>query len=527
MPDNPFREAQSSPQRRASPADPCAMVIFGAHGDLTKRLVIPALYNLSRTHVLPQDFALIGVDLVAGTGDSWRDGLHETLKSFVGNAAAEFNVERIDATAWERLAERMYYTQGDLAKPELYERIRETLGKAEKTHRTRGNVIFYLAVADRFFATVVEQLGKAKLTDQGAEENGEPRFWRRVVIEKPFGHSRDSARELNARILRTLHEDQIYRIDHFLGKDTVQSIMAFRFANGLFEPIWNRDRIDHVQITVAETVGVEQRGRFYEVTGALRDMVPNHLFTLVSMVAMEPPTGFDAAAVRSKKAEVFAAMPTINPARAVRGQYSAGTALGEPVNGYRSESNVATDSNIETYVALQVEIDNWRWAGVPFFLRTGKHLSRRLTEIAIAFKQAPYAAFQDTPVDTLRPNWLVLGIAPDEGISLQFEVKNRGPVMDLAAVKMEFHYDDWFPKQSNVGYETLLYDVMIGDATLFMRADMVEQAWRVVQPVLDTWAAKKAMFPNYSSGSDGPRDADELLASGGNRVWRPIGPSSV
>jgi len=497
------------------------MVIFGAGGDLTKRLVVPALYNLSRTDVLPENFALIGVDLAPGTADSWRDHLHDTLKSFVGNVTAEFHVDRIDAPAWNRLAEKMYYVEGDLTKPELYDKIRTTLAAAERAHGTRGNVMFYLAVADRFFAAVVEQLGKAKLTDQQEDANGQPRFWRRVVIEKPFGHSLASARDLNARILRTLHEEQIFRIDHFLGKDTVQSIMTFRFANGLFEPIWNRDRIDHVQITVAETVGVEQRGRFYEATGALRDMVPNHLFTLVSMVAMEPPTGFDAASVRSKKAEVFAAMPAVKPTRAVRGQYGAGTVLGEAARAYRDEPNVARDSNIETYVAMELEIDNWRWAGVPFYLRTGKHLSQRMTEIAIAFKQAPYACFQNTPVDALRPNWMVLCIAPDEAITLQFEVKRRGPVVDLAAVKMEFHYDDWFAKQANVGYETLLYDVMIGDATLFMRADMVEQAWRVVQPVLDNWAANKANFPNYGSGSDGPQAADDLLSSG-NRAWRPI-----
>ena len=289
------------------------------------------------------------------------------------------------------------------------------------------------------------------------------------MIEKPFGHSLDSARELNARILRTLHEDQIFRIDHFLGKDTVQSITAFRFANGLFEPIWNRDRIDHVQITAAETVGVEQRGKFYEVTGALRDMIPNHVFSLLSMVAMEPPTGFDAAAIRSRKAEVLAAMPAVVPARVVRGQYGAGAVLGKEAKAYRQEPDVAPDSNVETYVAMQLEIDNWRWAGVPFYIRTGKHLSQRNTEIAIRFKQAPYAAFQDTPVDTLRPNWLVLRIAPDAGISLQFEVKRPGPVVDLAAVKMDFRYDDWFPKEPNVGYETLLYDVMTGDETLFMR----------------------------------------------------------
>jgi glucose-6-phosphate 1-dehydrogenase len=530
MPDNhPIRRpptmpvAESPPRRQASPADPCAMVIFGAGGDLTKRLVMPALYNLSRTKVLPEKFALIGVDLAEGTAESWRDHLYDMLKSFVGDAAAEFDVDEIDEAAWKRLAAKMSYVQGDLTKPELYEKIRGALGEAEKTHGTQGNAIFYLAVADRFFGTVVERLGKAKLTDQGDDKNRKRRFWRRVVIEKPFGHSFDSARELNARILRTLDENQIFRIDHFLGKDTVQSIMAFRFANGLFEPIWNRDRIDHVQITVAETVGVEERGKFYEATGALRDMVPNHVFTLLSMVAMEPPTGFDAASIRTKKAEVFAAMPSVEPVQAVRGQYGAGTMSGKPVQAYRQEPNVAADSNVETYVAMQLRIDNWRWAGVPFYFRTGKHMSQRKTEIAIRFKQAPYAAFQDTPVDTLRPNWLVLRIAPDEGISLQFEVKRRGPLVELAAVKMDFHYDDWFPKEPNVGYETLLYDVMIGDPTLFMRADMVEQAWRIVQPVLDAWAAKQADFPDYDSGDDGPKAADELLARDGDRAWRPVG----
>ena len=308
------------------------MVIFGATGDLTKRLVVPALYNLLRSKVLPEQFALIGVALGEGTAESWRDQLHGMLKSFVDDAA-EFDVEHIDEGVWKRLAEKMIYVQGDLTKPELYEKLRSALDQAEKTLGTRGNAIFYLAVADRLFGTVVEQLGKAKLTDQDEDQSGKPRFWRRVVIEKPFGHSLNSARELNARILRTLHEDQIFRIDHFLGKDTVQSIMAFRFANGLFEPIWNRDRIDHVQITAAETVGVEQRGKFYEATGALRDMVPNHLFTLLSMVAMEPPTGFDAAAIRSKKAEVLAAMPAVKPAAAVRGQYGAGDSAGQESEG--------------------------------------------------------------------------------------------------------------------------------------------------------------------------------------------------
>ena len=513
---------QSPPRRQAKPADPCAMVIFGATGDLTKRLVIPALYNLSRTKVLPEHFALIGVARAEGTSESWRDQLYDTLKSFVGNATTEFDVDHIDEAAWMRLAEKMVYVRGDLNKPELYDKLRDALEEADKTRGTQGNAIFYLAVADRLFGSVVQELGNAKLTDQVEDENGNHRFWRRVVIEKPFGHSLNSACELNAHIQRSLHEDQIFRIDHFLGKDTVQSIMAFRFANGLFEPIWNRDRIDHVQITAAETVGVEQRGSFYEGTGALRDMVPNHLFTLLSMVAMEPPTGFDAAAIRSKKVEVFAAMPAVRLAAAVRGQYGAGTVLGENKKAYRQEPNVAPKSNTETYVAMRLEIDNWRWAGVPFYLRTGKHMSQRNTEIAIRFKQAPYAAFQDTPVDSLRPNWLVLRISPDEGISLQFEVKRRGPVVDLAAVKMDFHYDDWFPKEPNVGYETLIYDVMIGDPTLFMRADMVEQTWRIVQPVLDAWAKNGAADPPiYPAGSEGPTEADALLARDG-RSWRSL-----
>jgi glucose-6-phosphate 1-dehydrogenase len=520
------RKAQvaASPGRHLAPAGPCAMVIFGAGGDLTKRLVVPALYNLAHTKLLPEDFALIGVDRGQGSVETWREHLYQALTGFVGNVASEFNLDQIDEAAWQRLAQTMSYIQGDINDPDTYVRLASQLDDAAQKHQTAGNVIFYLAVADRFFGPVVDKLGESKLVES-PQQGAKPEFWRRVVIEKPFGHDLASARELNARILRTLREDQIFRIDHFIGKDTVQNVMALRFANGIFEPLWNRDRIDHVQITAAETVGVEQRGRFYEVTGALRDMVPNHLFTLLSLVTMEPPATLNAASIHTQKAEVLSAMPAARPEWAVRGQYGPGTALGRPVKGYRQEPNVAADSNVETYVAMRLEIDNWRWAGVPFYLRTGKHLSRRMTEIAISFKRAPYALFRDTLVERLSPNWLRLEIAPGQCISLQFEARRPGPAMDLAAVRMDFHYDDWFPREPSVGYETLLHDIMIGDQTRFTRADMVEHAWRIVQPVLDAWAAEKANFPNYASESDGPAAADALLASDGGRAWRQIVPA--
>jgi glucose-6-phosphate 1-dehydrogenase len=505
-------DAASAPAHKPKPAEPCAMVIFGASGDLTKRLLVPALYNLARTKVLPENFALIGVSRGDMKPGDWAKDLHDFLQ-------ATLKGEAVDEEAWSRLAKAMIYVAGDVTADKLYADLGDALAKADKEHGTKGNAIFYLAVADKLFGPIVDQLGKSGLAKQ--DKN-----WRRVVIEKPFGNSYASAKALNRRILNDLGEDQIFRIDHFLGKDAVQAIMAFRFANGLFEPIWNRDRIDHVQITVAETVGVEKRGEFYEATGALRDMVPNHVLALLSMVAMEPPVGFDEQAVRSKKADVLCAMPAVRPQDVVRGQYGAGTMDGKQVKAYRDEPDVARGSKVETYVAMKLEIDNWRWAGVPFYVRTGKHLSARNTEIAICFKQAPFTAFQDTPVESLRPNWLVLRIQPNEGISLQFEVKKRGPAVELAAVKMDFKYDDWFPKEANVGYETLIYDVMIGDPTLFMRADMVEQGWRIVQPALDAEAGGDAPLA-YESGSDGPKAADALIARDGNRAWRPAKPQGL
>jgi glucose-6-phosphate 1-dehydrogenase len=508
-------------------AEDCVIVIFGAFGDLTKRLVMPALYNLARTKTLPRNFAIVGVDVVEGTAESWVEHLHAMLISFVGNSTSEFNIDSVDESLWRHMAGRMAYVQGDITKPDVYKTLGEEIDKSAETFHTGGNAIFYLAVGDRFFGDVVDQLGAAGLVDQQPDASGAPKCWRRVVIEKPFGHDLPSAIALNTRILRSLSEDQIFRIDHFLGKETVQAIMAFRFANGLFEPLWNRDRIDHVQITAAETVGVEQRGAFYEVTGALRDMVPNHVFSLLAMVAMEPPATFDANGIRNRKAEVFAAMPPLRPEAVVRGQYDAGEVAGKKAQAYRAEPKVDPQSNTETYVAMRVGIDNWRWAGVPFYLRTGKHMAGRLTEIAVRFKPAPQAPFATTAVDSTHPNWLVIRIQPKEAISLQFDIKRPGPEFQTCTVRMDFAYADWFPKEPNIGYETLIHDVMIGDATLFNRADMVEAAWRVVQPVLDDWARHKTEAHLYPSGSNGPAAADELLDDDGGRAWRDVPPAGT
>jgi glucose-6-phosphate 1-dehydrogenase len=520
MADQQNELAVADDDSRAPLAPPCAMVIFGAAGDLTKRLVVPALYNLVDAGRLPAQFQVVGVDLAAKSAEEWRKGLSDMMQEFVTKGGGEFQADHIDQDAWNWLTSRMSYVQGDLNDPGMYKRLGEHLAELDNSAGTAGNYLFYLAVADRFFEAVVAGLGASDLTK---EPDGK---WRRVVIEKPFGHDLASAKALNAQILKTLHEPQIYRIDHFLGKETVQNIMALRFANGLFEPIWSRAHIDHVQITAAETIGVEHRGKFYEKTGAMRDMVPNHLFQLLSMTAMEPPISFEAEAVRAKKAEVIEAIQPLTPERAlrdaVRGQYGAGTVLGHPAQGYRQEPDVAGDSSTETLIACKLMIDNWRWAGVPFYLRTGKYMKSRRTEIAVRFHQAPYALFRGTDVERLNPNWMILRISPDEGIELEFAAKRPGPTVRLANVCMDFAYEKFFKQAPNTGYETLLYDCMIGDATLFQRADNIEAGWRAVQPILDVWAATKPTdFPNYAAGSTGPKAADELLARDG-RAWRSL-----
>jgi glucose-6-phosphate 1-dehydrogenase len=505
-----------APIESVAAAPPCAMVIFGAAGDLTKRLIVPALYNLVNAKRLSNGFRLVAVDHNARTVEQWRDGLTSAMNEFACRDG-EFQVDHINHTAWQWLADRMTYLQGDFIDPGTYSRLRDHLTHLDST---AGNYLFYLAVSDRFFSTAIHGLATAGLV---TERDGR---WRRVVIEKPFGHDLPSANALNAEILKALREDQIYRIDHFLGKETVQNIMALRFANGMFEPLWNRQHIDHIQITAAETVGVERRGKFYENTGALRDMVPNHMFQLLAMTAMEPPISFEANAVRAKKAEVIEAIRPLEPARVlkdvVRGQYDAGTVLGRSVRAYRQEPNVALDSNTETFFACKLQIDNWRWAGVPFYLRTGKYLKRRWTEIAIRFHQAPYTLFRDTQVERMNPNWMILRIQPDEGIALNFAAKRPGPTVSLSTVSMDFAYRTYFKIACNTGYETLLYDCMIGDATLFQRADNIEAGWRAVQPILDVWANNSPRnFPNYVAGSNGPAASDELLARDG-RAWRPL-----
>jgi glucose-6-phosphate 1-dehydrogenase len=508
--------------KRARPAPPCTLVIFGAGGDLTRRLLMPAIYNLAKDKLLSDNFAIVAADRTPKPAQAYRDYLADGVRSFVSDTASGGEPEPFDAPTWDWVAGRITHFAGDFTTSDTYVRLTELLKKTETERQTGGNVVFYLAVAAQLFGTIIERLGEAGLA---REPTG---AWRRVIIEKPFGSDLASARALDAQILKVLDEPQIYRMDHFLGKETVQDIMVLRFANGIFEPLWSRDHIDHVQITVAETVGVERRARFYEATGALRDMVPNHVFQLLSLIAMEPPNSFDADAVRTEKYKVLEAVHPLDHAdvrrAVVRGQYAAGNVAGQPVAGYRDEPGVAPDSRTETYVALQLGIDNWRWAGVPFYLRTGKRMARRTTEIAIQFKQAPFALFRDTPVDSLTPNVLALQIQPDEGASLQFGAKVPGPEISLGGVRMQFHYKDYFKSEPSTGYETLVYDCMIGDATLFNRADGVEAGWEVVQPIIDLWHDDKTVpLEFYPADGEGPEAADNLLWRSGRR-WRLLTP---
>ncbi len=497
--------------------DPCVMVIFGATGDLTKRKLIPALLNLAKEEVLSKQFAIIGV---AG-----NDLTTETFRKTLGEEMPQFAPDPIDLKMWDWLKERIFFVKGDFADADTFKRLKQQIEDVDKNQNTGGNRFFYLAVAPRFFAPIVQQLGNVGLT----KEEGD--HWARVIVEKPFGHDLASAVQLNSDLKKVLTESQIYRIDHYLGKETVQNVMVFRFTNNIIEPLWNRNYIDHVQITAAETVGVEHRGGFYETAGALRDMVPNHLFQLLTMTAMEPPISFDADEVRNKQAEVLHAIQPLTPeevlTNTVRGQYAEGVVDNERVVGYRHEPDVSPTSNTETFVALKLLIDNWRWAGVPFYLRTGKSLALRATEIVIQFRRTPFVLFRNTAVKNVETNRLVIHIQPDEGISLSFGAKVPGAVMRLGLVNMDFDYKSYFGVEHGTGYERLLRDCMAGDATLFQRADMVEAGWKVIQPVLDVWHALPPRgFPNYSAGSWGPVEAEELLERDG-RSWRRIGEEDI
>jgi glucose-6-phosphate 1-dehydrogenase len=493
----------------AEPAPPCLLVIFGAGGDLTRRLLVPALYNLAVAGLLDERFAVLGINHRELAEDDFRASLRESVTSFVGSRSGGSSTDGVDVPACAWLSRRAYYLTGDFEDPATYQRLADRL--QELGHEAGADVVFYLATAPSYFGSIVERLAAAGLVRESEGRH------RRVVVEKPFGHDLASAVALNRQLLQVLDERQIYRMDHFLGKETVQNIMALRFGNGIFEPLWNRAHIDHVQITATETVGVEGRGNFYEPTGALRDMVPNHMFQLLAMTAMEAPNSFHADAVRTEKAKVIEAVHHLTPGearyRSVRGQYAAGTVAGRSVRAYRDEPNVAPDSKTETYVAIKLQVDNWRWAGVPFYLRTGKAMRSRCTEIVVQFKHVPCALFRDGPGPAkLTPNVLVLHVQPDEGVSLRFEAKVPGPLVRLSGVDMDFRYADYFNTTPTTGYETLLYDCLIGDPTLFQRADNIEAGWRAVQPFLDGWRERPGDVQSYAAGSWGPGGADELLA---------------
>jgi len=491
------------------PAGPCVMVVFGATGDLTMRKLVPALYNLEKAKFLPNEFAVLGVA---------HDEL--SIEDFRKKVTRFLQAEDHGTEAWDRFQQCLHYQRGDFGDQATFVRVREALDAIDQQHGTQRNYLFYMATAPKFFGEIVQQLGRAGLSDQGEDH------WRRVVIEKPFGQDLDSALALNRIIKAVISEDQIYRIDHYLGKETVQNIMVFRFGNGIFEPIWDRRYIDHVAITNAETVGVELRGGYFDNAGTLRDMVPNHMMQLISLTAMEPPSSFSASAVRDEQSKVLHAITPLSSEdvlhQTVRGQYGEGVVQKEKLQAYRSEPGVLRDSKTETFVAMKLNIDNWRWAGVPFYLRTGKRMPRRHTEITIQFKRAPFQLFRETAIHRLQTNRLVIQIQPDEAMSLTYGAKIPGPVLRVGSVEMSCEYAKYFGTEPSTGYEVLLYDCMMGDATLFQRSDMVEAGWKILDPVLDVWKALPARnFPNYAAGTWGPKEADDLMARDG-RHWRQI-----
>ena len=493
-------------------AEPCALVIFGASGDLTKRKLLPSLYNLASYHLMPADFSIIGV--------ARRPLSDEVFQDQLGKDLAELGTQPVDPNLWSRFRDRISYCAGQFDDPETYEKLKIALANSEKRLNTGGNVVYYLSVQPDYFAIIAKRLSEAGLLE---EEDGR---WRRVIIEKPFGHDLASARALNLQLTSVLQEHQIYRIDHYLGKETAQNLLVFRLGNAIFEPVWNRRYIDHVQLTVAESIGVEGRGAFYESAGAFRDVMQNHMFMLLALIAMEPPTSLEGEAIRNEKVKLLRSIRRTTPEEAlgntVRGQYGEGMVGGKKVPGYRQEPNVNPNSTVETFAAVKLMIENWRWAGVPFYLRSGKRLPLRTTKIVFRFKTPPLSLFATNEADPIAPNYLIFNIQPDEGITVQVRAKIPGPTICTRSVRLEFDYDQFGDVQPTTGYEKLLYDCMVGDASLFHRTDMVEAAWEAATPILEAWNNNPPTdFANYPAGSWGPETATQLLERDHHQWWYP------
>jgi glucose-6-phosphate 1-dehydrogenase len=510
MTDNPLAAGE---RVRAVPP-PTAMAVFGGSGDLAHRKIVPALYNLELHRLLPQNFAFVGSSRSEFTDEEYRADMRKAVEEFS-------RTQPIQHQVWESFASRLHYIAGSSSDPATYGRVGDLLDRFDREQGTDGNRLFYLSLIPKLFPDTIRGIGKAGLGGRGWD-----RGYSRVVVEKPFGHDLALARELQDLVTTVFPERDVFRIDHYLGKESVQNIIAFRFANGIFEPVWNHHFVDHVQVTVAESLGIEHRGNFYETAGAIRDIFQNHELQVLALIAMEPPASFEPEDVRNEKAKVLKALRRLEGEavddRVVRGQYGPGWIDGKEVPGYRDEPDVHPDSNVETYVAVELRVDNWRWAGTPFYVRTGKRLPKRATEVVVQFKSAPHLPFGEAAQDGLEPNALVLRIQPDEGITLRIGAKVPGPSMEVRSVNMDFSYGTSFADDLPDAYERLLLDVMLGDPTLFPRWDEVEQAWQTVQPILDRWTvAPPPDFPNYEAGSWGPKTAEELIARGRpGRRWR-------
>jgi len=500
---------QPNSQKAQAPANPCVLVIFGASGDLTKRLLMPAFYNLACDGLLPSQFAIVGIAMDDFTTESFREKMSNDIQQF--STRKEF-----DPQTWDWLCSRLYYTQGKFDDDRAFARLAEVVSNLDAQYQASGNVLFYMATPPSVFGLISNHLEQAGFKTSSAG-------WKRIIVEKPFGNDLPSAIALNREILKYWSESQIYRIDHYLGKETVQNIIAFRFSNGMFEPLWNRNFIDHIQFSVAESVGVEGRGGYYDRSGVLRDMLQNHMFQMLAYLCMEPPSSFAPELVRNEKSKLLEAVRIMDAegvrANTVRGQYGPGRGPdGKPALGYREEPSVPPESKTETFAAVRLFIDNWRWHGVPVYLRSGKRLWKRGTEIVVQLKTPPAVVFRGTAVESLEPNRLIFHIQPDQGIELRFQAKTPGPEMSLQKVNMRFNYSEAFTASRAVGYEMLIYNCMNGDATLFSRTDLVETAWRIAQPMLDVWKDEPADFPNYPAGGWGPKAAYDLLQQDG-RKW--------